>query len=143
MLSSRLKTIQYLSMRARNIYVYYINLNRLDALDCIDIRYPYCDGKLCFEYFVFAHVVYTRTHTYATHANIHCEKMVVSYFLVFNQNACLTYRCQTSLVLITNIAKVLFSSVSYLMSHYYLQSLCLHIFISLPFFFLVIIIIMG
>lgn len=48
-------------------------------------------------------------------------------FSHFNQNACLTYRCQTSLVLITNITKVFAApnSASYLMSLYYTHSITL------------------
>lgn len=59
-------------------------------------------------------------------------------FSHFNQNACSTYRCQTSLVLITNITKVLLlwipselSDVALLL----IQSLCLHAYLIPILFF--------
>lgn len=84
-------------------------------------------------HFVFVHErrTHLHTHSYAAHIHTSTHSMCVRErksgrvpLSHFNQNACLTYRCQTSLVLITNITEVLLlNSVSYLMmSLYYLQS---------------------
>lgn len=60
------------------------------------IRYPHCDGKLCFG--TCRRHTHICTHSYATHI---VRKMGCISCSYFNQNACWTYRCQTSVILIT------------------------------------------
>lgn len=111
-------------MRAVSIHIYYYHINSNRLLCSRLYRYPYCDGKLCF---VILFCFCTRTQYKLIHT--HCkntpsytlcevESGRVFHFLILMKISCLTYRCQTPLVLITNIAKVLLNFSSYLICRF-------------------------